>query len=591
MDRVTEFKEAIKVGLAMTVAYYVALRFEWMSPTWPAITVAVISTPTAGQSITKGLLRIGGTLMAFVAGLFFLGLFPQDRWYFFLAFTPFLAFVTYKMTGKDGQYFWFCAGFVSLMITTAGPQDGSAFLFAAYRTMETIFGVLIWTAISVFIWPRSNRQTLVAVSHNLCDSLAELVRGYRDALLDGTISEKLKDIRAQAGKLTNQLEQTITAAASESYEVREVRHHWVRLHTLSVAMLEILDRLQLGLQDLRPVNFESVAGDLEDLFSLLDSRLRDAGGMLKGNSPGEIQPTHPYSSGGADIKTSNHFQRAAVEVARIGLSRLDSLTLSLAACVGGIQGHERLAADADTQGTATAPSSPFDLPTLDPDRVRATIMVVASLWSAALIWIYINPPGHTGWYMLVPTFSLILAQTPFVQFRLFKPFAYAFTAALTVYVSIMPLLSSFWGLGTLIFGMTFIAAFFFTGLGRVAIYISMFAMLGISNHQTYNFAAQVNTLVFILSGILLVVVLSYITRSPRPEKAFLDMLGRFFRSCEFCVSRISALPEPKSLWERLRMAFHLQEIRSLPTKLNLWGSRIDRKKFPHNSPGIGDGRL
>ena len=110
----TKAKEAIKIGLAMTIAYYVAMRSSWMSPTWAAIAVAFVRLPTAGQSLNKGLLRIGGTLLAFVAGLFFLGLFPQNRWFFLLAFTPYLAFVTYKMTGKDGQYFWFCAAFVSM---------------------------------------------------------------------------------------------------------------------------------------------------------------------------------------------------------------------------------------------------------------------------------------------------------------------------------------------------------------------------------------------------------------------------------------------------------------------------------------------
>ena len=113
--------------------------------------------------------------MAFVAGLFFLGLFPQDRWYFFLAFTPFLTFVTYRMTGKDGQYFWFCAGFVSMMIATAGPQPGSAFHFAAYRTLETITGVVIWTVISVFLWPRTNVGTLVTVSQKLMEALGQLL--------------------------------------------------------------------------------------------------------------------------------------------------------------------------------------------------------------------------------------------------------------------------------------------------------------------------------------------------------------------------------------------------------------------------------
>ena len=88
------------------------------------------------------------------------------------------------------------------------------------------------------------------------------------------------------------MEQTITSAASESYEVREVRHHWVRLHTLSVAMLEILDRLQLGLQDLRQVNFEPVTGDLEDLFSFLQAQEgegEDRRGMADDQDGGDAQ--------------------------------------------------------------------------------------------------------------------------------------------------------------------------------------------------------------------------------------------------------------------------------------------------------------
>ena len=117
----TNAKEAIKIALAITIAYYVALRFSWMSPTWAAIAVAFISLPTAGQSLQKGLLRMGGTLLAMFVGLFYLGMFPQDRWLFFVSFSPYLAFVSYKMTGKNGQYLWFIAAMVSIMIITAGP--------------------------------------------------------------------------------------------------------------------------------------------------------------------------------------------------------------------------------------------------------------------------------------------------------------------------------------------------------------------------------------------------------------------------------------------------------------------------------------
>jgi uncharacterized membrane protein YccC len=104
----TNAKEAIKFGLAIVIAYYLAMRFSWMSVTWAAIAVAMISLPTAGQSINKGLLRIGGTILAFLAGLFYLGMFPQERWAFYIAFTPFLAFPTRCAKCSGARSFRIC---------------------------------------------------------------------------------------------------------------------------------------------------------------------------------------------------------------------------------------------------------------------------------------------------------------------------------------------------------------------------------------------------------------------------------------------------------------------------------------------------
>jgi uncharacterized membrane protein YccC len=399
-------REAIKVGLAMTVAYYLPLRFEWMSATWPAVAVAFISLPTAGQSIQKGLLRIAGTLMAFVASLLILGLFTQQRWLFLLAFSLYLAVVTYKMTGRDGQYFWFCAAFVAMMIATAGPGDGDAFEYAAYRTMETIAGVAIWTVISVLLWPRWTPQA----------------------------------------------------------------------------------------------------------------------------PAGPADPRDP------------------------------------------IRG-------------------PFGLPVLDPDRVRATVMVVVSMWAASLIWIYLNPPGHSAWYNFVPTLALVAAQVPHVRFRLLRPLLYAYLAALCLYVFLMPQMSSFLQLGALLFGLTFVAAYYFTGLARVAIYLSMFTMLGITNQQSYDFAVRANILLFTLLGILVVFALTYITRSPRPEKAFLSMMRRFRRSHAYIVSQLEDPVASPSWLDRMRLAFQRQELRSLPAKLEVWARQIDFTRLPQDSPARVDETL
>jgi uncharacterized membrane protein YccC len=167
--------------------------------------------------------------------------------------------------------------------------------------------------------------------------------------------------------------------------------------------------------------------------------------------------------------------------------------------------------------------------------------------------------------------------------------SYAYMVALVVYVFLMPQLSIFWQLGPLIFAFTFVAAYFFTGMARAAIYLSVFNMLGISNQQTYNFATQANAFVFTMLGIMLVVACTYITRSPRPEKAFKSMLSRFFRSCEFLVSQVVDPGETESLWGRMQRAYYRQELRLLPDKLGTWGhrsiARSSRTTLPTRSRG------
>ena len=75
-------KEAFKTALAMVLAYGIALSWDWMNPYWAGFAVAMISLPTAGQSIEKAAMRMLGTLVASVVALTLIGLYPQDRWVF-----------------------------------------------------------------------------------------------------------------------------------------------------------------------------------------------------------------------------------------------------------------------------------------------------------------------------------------------------------------------------------------------------------------------------------------------------------------------------------------------------------------------------
>jgi uncharacterized membrane protein YccC len=137
----TRTKEAIKTGLAMTIAYGIALHMDWEKPYWAGFAVAMISLATAGQSLNKSALRMLGTLVTTVVALIFIALFAQDRWLFMLFLSAYVGFCTYMMAGKKHQYFWHVCGFVCVVICMdAGPNpkrpDWASWSTAWFRSLS-----------------------------------------------------------------------------------------------------------------------------------------------------------------------------------------------------------------------------------------------------------------------------------------------------------------------------------------------------------------------------------------------------------------------------------------------------------------------
>jgi uncharacterized membrane protein YccC len=180
---------------------------------------------------------------------------------------------------------------------------------------------------------------------------------------------------------------------------------------------------------------------------------------------------------------------------------------------------------------------------------------------------------------------MMVGVTP--QFRastFFKPFAVMLTLALAVYVFILPQLTSFAGLGLVLFLCAFIACYFFSGIARLAGLVAIINMISIENQQTYDFAAQANALVYTLLAFLFVYVISYLLRSPRPEKEVLKMTGRFFRSAQFMISQMYRDPVRKLTWvDQWKIAYYRNEMETLPAKLGAWGKAIDHNLFPNTT--------
>ena len=586
MSRSTQLKEAFKVGLAMAVAYGIALQLEWVSPFWAGLSVAFCSQATFGQSLNSGIMRVGGTILACAAALFMLGLFPQDRWALFALFSAYTGVLTYLMTGPRLQSFWLNAVYCAAIILVSGQSSENSFNHAMGRTQETAMGVVVYVLIAVFLWPRTNAGTLKDVSTKLLATQAQLFRALREKMVHAAVATDVHKLSQGQLALLDQLKTALEGGESESYDVHEVRRLWAQLHGLSSDLMKALDRWRESFADIEHLDTAKVLPDLPTYFNELDRRFMEIERMLGGNPPEAEPKAVAVTASKTELHTLSQFERAAVTETRRSLGRVEALTGAIFACVRTLKGFGS-ATTRPVPAPPTAPTAdPLWLPIFDPDRIRAAVRATVSVWSFFLLWVYLNPPGHQALIPLGIAMTSLLGLMPFVRpTLLLRAFAIWMPFALAVYVFVLPHLTSFLGLGLVIFAFTFAVAYFLKGLSRVGGMLALLLMVGIDNQQTYDFASQANDYFWALLSVAVPVATSVITFSLRPEKAFLNLINRFFASSEFIVSRTAWEPRRShSLVERWRLAYHRQELRTLPQKLGTWGRFIDHKLFPNNTP-------
>ncbi len=588
MSKSTKFKEAIKTGLAFALVFGIAMRLGWMNPYWAGWAVAVISLPTAGESLRKGGLRVLGTIPGCMAALVIQALAPQERWTFMLLTCTWMFFTSYFMVRRPkNSYFWVMAGYVCLMILLS-DLDSSANMFesAVFRTVETIMGVVVYTLISVFLWPRTNLGAIRKASTELSASLSEIYGLGRDTMLKQRASAG--SFTALQGKVVQQLTQfgqALLAEGSESYEVNARRPLWERFQGLSTELLETAGRWESGFAELGRIDLRSLFPEMPTFFAELDARFAMLPQVLSGDSRGDPPRRVRLEADPDALLRLDTFDRAAFEVARREMELLEAQTAALLDCARELAGYS-----ADAGETGSVPASPATtratrLPVPDWDHVRSAAFVATTTGVGFLVWFYFNPPGGSGWFQLTGTIALIVASVPPLRTsRLIAPVALSSAVCLAIYVFIMPQLSSFLGLGSLLFICMFLVCYYLSGVARFLFIMAILNMLQIQNHQVYSFAAMANVFVFLVLGFTLLFVMSYLLGSPRPEKVVLRLLDRFFGSAEFLMSRSEPESGRASVLDRWRIAYHERQLRSLPAKLGAWGHAVDRKILSENTP-------
>ncbi|MEA3419280.1 MAG: FUSC family protein, partial [Campylobacterota bacterium] len=99
-----KLKFAIKVSLAMALAYLIPFSQGWAQAQTAAITVMLIAVAgPVGESISKGLRRVAGTVIGAIIGMLLIGFFPQDREWYLLFLSIFVTFFLYLTRAYKGD--------------------------------------------------------------------------------------------------------------------------------------------------------------------------------------------------------------------------------------------------------------------------------------------------------------------------------------------------------------------------------------------------------------------------------------------------------------------------------------------------------
>ena len=142
------------------------------------------------------------------------------------------------------------------LIILLSDLDSSENMFesAVFRTVETVMGVVVYTLISVFLWPRTNLGAIRKSSAELAASLNDICRVGRDRMLGRQAPEsELSGAASQSGPATGPVRTGAPGRRlGELRGQRGDRHLWERFHGLSTAFLETVGRWQSGFAELDP---------------------------------------------------------------------------------------------------------------------------------------------------------------------------------------------------------------------------------------------------------------------------------------------------------------------------------------------------
>jgi hypothetical protein len=273
------------------------------------------------------------------------------------------------------------------------------------------------------------------------------------------------------------------------------------------------------------------------------------------------------------------------------LQHIESVTRALFESVCVIRGFDGGAARVQEPRAETSFQLPAGRFSLDRDHLDEALRVAASVWLMFLAIVYIpDVPAGLGALGIATRLAFADSALPtFSLANLFVPIAAAMACVFPFYVLLMPQLSGFPELALAVSIVIFAVVYIFheprQALLRIIFAYLFFTLIGVTNEQSYSFMHYATTATMWLIVLAVLMITEYVPVSQQPDRVFLRLLNRFFRSCEFLLQLGRPPRQAYSLMQRMKVGFHTYEVVTLPVKLAQWGRSLPPAALGGSTPG------
>ena len=524
-----QVKDAIKVALAFAIAYIFALQAGWLSPYWAVLTVGQVALFPGAQSLHNGALRLAGMIPAVLVAVLLYAIAGQDRWLFVFLSCLWIMLATYLMIkDKKRSYMWNVAGFATFMFfTTHITESGDIFNQMSSRVLDTTVAIVTYTLVMVFIWPDTSIGTLKKMSVNLSAIQGKIFNliTSKNALVEDKNS--VRQTIKQEILLLNGLQQAFFAKGAETYQVQESAEFWKEFHSLSYQLSESFSRLNNSDLGLGNIELYKLIPELDKYREEINQRFKLTGEILENGNQEFTSETIHLSINETYLATLSPFDQLAFISSRNEFEKVELLSRKRLRCANNIMDESVQIKEAPEKIV----SSIYERLIPDIDTLKSLIFVALLTFGVFCIWIFFDPPGHLMWFYIPPTVAMLVAAVPQMKTnQMVVPAFFILIFYLLVYSVVLPKTSGVVELFIVLFICMFLVMYFLKGIHKVVGVIAVATKLMLHNEQTYSFATGANMVICSIGAYTTIYIFSYLLDSPRPQRAILKLIQRYYRS-------------------------------------------------------------